>query len=80
MNVMETIGANMAARTSWEATDVGALKDIFSITSGISVLTRMSAPIPMPAARLPATTLWAVTSVPAPQASPSTSSPVPATT
>lgn len=37
MNVMETIGASMAARTSWEATGVAALKDIFSITSGISV-------------------------------------------
>lgn len=38
MNVMETIGASMAARTSWEATDVVALKGIFSIISGISVL------------------------------------------
>lgn len=38
MNAMETIGANMAARTSWEVTDVVVLKDIFSITSGISVL------------------------------------------
>ena len=37
MNVMETIGANMAARTSWEATGVAALKGISSITSGISV-------------------------------------------
>ena len=37
MNVMETTGASMAARTSWEATDVVALKGIFSITSGISV-------------------------------------------
>lgn len=37
MNVMETIGANMAARTSWEATGVVAPKDIFSTTSGISV-------------------------------------------
>lgn len=38
MNVMETIDASMAARTSWEATGVAALKAIFSITSGISVL------------------------------------------
>lgn len=38
MNVMETIGANMAARTSWEATGVAALKGISSIISGISVL------------------------------------------
>lgn len=38
MNVMETIGASMAARTSWEATGVVVLKGIFSITSGISVL------------------------------------------
>ena len=37
MNVMETIGASMAARTSWEATGVAALRGIFSITSGISV-------------------------------------------
>lgn len=37
MNVMETIGASMAARTSWEATGVVAPKGIFSITSGISV-------------------------------------------
>lgn len=42
MNVMETIGASMAARTSWEATDVAALKDIFSITSGISVSVSIS--------------------------------------
>lgn len=80
MNVMETIGANMAARTSWEVTDVVVLKDIFNITSGISVLTRMNAPIRMPVALLPATTPWGVTSAPAPRASPSTSSPVPATT
>lgn len=38
MNVMETIGASMAARTSWEAIGVAARKGIFSITSGISVL------------------------------------------
>ena len=38
MNVVETTGASMAVRTSWEATDAAALKGIFSITSGISVL------------------------------------------
>lgn len=38
MNVMETTGASMAARTSWEATGVVVLKGTFSITSGISVL------------------------------------------
>lgn len=37
MSVMETIGASTAARTYWEATDVGALKGTFSTTSGISV-------------------------------------------
>lgn len=40
MNVMETIGASMAVKTSWVDTDVGAHKDIFSITSGINVLVR----------------------------------------
>lgn len=38
MNVMETTGASMAARTSWEAIGVVVLKGTFSITSGISVL------------------------------------------
>lgn len=40
MNVMETIGASMAVKTSWVDTDVDAHKDIFSITSGINVLVR----------------------------------------
>lgn len=40
MNVMETIGASMAVRTSWVDTDVGAQKDLSSTTSGISVLVR----------------------------------------
>ncbi|KAJ7410447.1 fibrillin 2 [Pitangus sulphuratus] len=38
MNVMETIGASMGVKTSWVDTDADAHKDIFSITSGISVL------------------------------------------
>lgn len=38
MNVMETIGASMAVKTSWVDTDVDAHKDIFSITNGINVL------------------------------------------
>lgn len=80
MNVMETIGASMAARTSWEATDVAALKDIFSITSGISVSMRTSALIRMPVALLPATTPWGATSAPVPLGSPLTSFPVPAMT
>lgn len=40
MNVMGTIGASMAVRTSWVDTDVAAHKDLSSTTSGISVLVR----------------------------------------
>lgn len=37
MNAMETTGANMAARTSWEVIGAAAPRDMCSITSGISV-------------------------------------------
>jgi len=40
MNVMETIGASTAVKTSWVGTDADARKDIFSTTSGINVLVR----------------------------------------
>lgn len=62
MNVMETTGANMAARISWVAIDVAAHKGTFNIISGISVLMKMNVPTLVLVVLLPATTHSAVTS------------------